>query len=81
MAEYKGFNIVNPPNVGIMYKVTSVGSGSVPAILRGFYTSPVEAQRDVDKYLNSVEEEKARRVAKSAATKAANKAAKEAKDG
>jgi hypothetical protein len=63
MSEYKGFTISNPPNVGTMYKVSSVGSGSVPKALRGMYTTPVEAQRDIDKHLNSVQ-------AKTKATKA-----------
>jgi hypothetical protein len=70
MSEYKGFNIVNPPNVGVMYKVTSIGSGSVPVILRGMYTSAVEAQRDVDKYLLSVK-------TKTAATKEAKAKSKD----
>jgi hypothetical protein len=50
MSEYKGYQVVNPPNVGSLYKIMPIGKGSVPAKLRGMYTNPVEAQRDIDKY-------------------------------
>jgi hypothetical protein len=47
MSKYK---IVNPPNVGNLYEIKPDGKGSIPAALRGMYTSPVEAERAITKY-------------------------------
>lgn len=74
MSEYNGFSINNPPNVGSMYKIASVGSGALPKMLQGMYTTPVAAKRAIDNYLGTLETEKNRRAAKAAATKAAKKA-------
>jgi len=44
------YKIINPPNVGSMYAIKPTGKGSVPAVLRGMYTTPVEAQKAIDSY-------------------------------
>jgi hypothetical protein len=82
------FSIVIKPNMGSMYTITRSGSGSLPAELRGMYTSPTEAKKALDVYEHTLAEveklravvedaEKARRAKKAAETRAKNKVNKE----
>ena len=50
---YKGFR-VEPLGTFPMYKVMAVGSGRIPDILGGTYTTAVAAQRGIDAYLASL---------------------------
>ena len=50
--EYNGFNIVSDGTFG-HFNVKPLSRGSVPAKLKGTYTTRVFAQRDIDAYLSA----------------------------
>lgn len=55
--EYKGFKIVNDGEFG--YKnIIHKGSGRIPFVLSGSFTGFTEAEKAIDRYVNSKEKEK-----------------------
>lgn len=49
--EYKGFDIVGDNGFG-MKLIKRRGTGALPSLLQGLFTTPVEAQKAIDHYVS-----------------------------
>lgn len=57
--EYRDYKIEGDRTFG-MYVIKTIGSGSLPEILRGSYTKTAEAKLAIDQYRRSQEEREAK---------------------
>ena len=55
--DYRGYLIVGDGTYGQVF-IRAKGSGKIPAVMTGTYTSPAIAQQFIDRYLNSLKTKK-----------------------